>query len=187
MELVYEFHQELLAATAPCGDDDYPRKHKVRFAAEEAIESTQESPLARVENWDELWYSTEELHGFKAEAREILYHRANVSEDDLRGLERYNYERAQWKRQTNRYILAAYPESRNNADFLALVCKKYSKWARDVARDQGERDAFQAGTQHRPQPEPIEQSSGKRPIGDAVPELRNEANGEQRRVRQRLG
>ena len=192
MELLFEFHNELLLATAPTDDDELTKcKRKVRFAENTTSCDHLPHPLSRMDgDWDEncntLWYSDEELRALKMEARNTLFRRDEMSEEQLRGLERYNYDRAQWKRQTNRYIMAANKESNGNAAFLSIVCQKCTMWARNIAIDQAARDAYLARLEDEPSPMPVPTplltrcgSVSKRPI-----ECGDDAEG--RRVRQRV-
>ena len=206
MELIYKFHDELLSATAPNTDELCKQKKRVRFASadEESSSACSDNekdiphPLSRLvsddENgscdWEEacktLWYSSEELKRFKTDARSFLLNHEHMTEDDLRGLERYHYERAQWKRQSNRYIVDAFKEANGNATFLSMVCQKYTLWARDIAIDQASRDEYLAKLVHdNIDHEPVY------PYGNANDKKRSIECREEmetgRRVRQRLG
>ena len=64
-----------------------------------------------------LWYTESELHTFKTVARRQLLLQHNKDQiissiDDLRGLERYNYERSRYKDRIRKSILQVYHTSR---------------------------------------------------------------------------
>jgi hypothetical protein len=167
MELVYEYHEQLLAATASSCSTPPPEKEipltqrRVRFAVHEATVSDLPSPLlllhndvddvdsngsSSIDSYGALWYTSPELQLLKLEARNIIFRKDQPGSemDELRGLERYDYERARLKRLTNQHILAAFRESMDNAPFLSLVCQRCTMWARNLALDQGAHDALMA-------------------------------------------
>ena len=175
MEVLYEFCNELLEATR--SPTSTPCERKVRFAATDMVVSSDSiSPIQQLVSscaalsWDDacqkIWYTQQELHTFKTDARHILLNKDEMSLDDLRGLERYNYERATYKRRTLQTILDAFHESlltvshttSNNSGFrseevevndkeanqemLCQISRKHTKYARRIAYSQGRRDEF---------------------------------------------
>jgi hypothetical protein len=157
MELVYKYHEQLLAATASCSTPSTEKEipltqRRVRFAVNEATVSDLPSPLLLLSDdvdngsidFGALWYTSPELQVLKLEARNILFRKGQPGSemDEVRGLERYDYERARLKRLTNQHILAAFRESVDNAPFLSLVCQRCTMWSRNLALDQGAHDAL---------------------------------------------
>ena len=186
MELLYKFCQELLEATGALPPKSLPpstlgevvhSERKVRFAADMTETSDSTSPVEQLISshatklsWDDacqfLWYTESELHTFKSTARQLLLHKDQINVDDLRGLERYNYERSRYKQGILQSILQAYHASRAHYSFkinafggdtnndgvddtetaqqeeLRRICCEYTKWARRIAYYQGRRDEY---------------------------------------------
>ena len=176
MDLLYEFCQELLEATDSPARSQSPSievascERKVRFASDNPTIDESASPIEQLltfaSNWDDacqiLWYSEEELQEFKAESRQILLNKHKMSPTELRGLERYDYERSKYKKRTLQNILLAYYDiltsfsSSNNdsggeknyeagnqenvEEAFRQVCRQQTAWARRTAYDQGKRD-----------------------------------------------
>jgi len=87
----------------------------------------------------ELWYQPSEIAAMKQNARYALLHRNEASEDDLAGLERFNSQRAVWKRSAIQYVLMAQKQHRGE-DFLRRVSLRCTGWARETAMKQGFKD-----------------------------------------------
>ncbi|KAL3923930.1 MAG: hypothetical protein SGARI_006125 [Bacillariaceae sp.] len=85
-----------------------------------------------------LWYGVEEIKSLKTEAKQVIL-KKDASADELLGLERFNQERATWKRSHIYYTLMA--QKQNHGDeFVARVSKRCSGWAREKAIHQGFKD-----------------------------------------------
>ena len=198
MELVYEFRDILLSVTTEEDEDNMntkqvtKRSRKVAFAASSGESSLDlPSPLVRIPGWEDdvnsgmLWYTNEELHAIRREARDLLSHPERAFDPaELRGLERHgSRERTRLKNLTNKFILATAIKHKGDENSLGLVCQDCTSWARNLALERGGRDELMArGCDDDRRlnvsfPPPGAVSSPKRVISDIACE---------RRVRQRL-
>jgi hypothetical protein len=84
----------------------------------------------------DLWYQTPEIVAMKQDAKRVLFNRENADPDDLLGLERFNSQRAVWKRSAIYYVLLA-QRQRHGEDFIRRVSQRCSAWARETAVRQG--------------------------------------------------
>ena len=198
MDLVYEFRDILLSATTE--DENMntkranKRSRKVAFAASSGESKLDvPSPLARIPGWEDdvnagvLWYTNEELHAIRREARNLLSHPERaVDPAELRGLERHgSRERTRLKNLTNNHILATTIKHKGDENSLGLVCQNCTSWARNLALERGRRDELMSRDDddvndkrlNASFPPPGAMSSPKRVISDIANE---------RRVRQRL-
>jgi hypothetical protein len=119
-----------------------PTKKSVRFAETTSCEG------GHVPYWTELthelcndlWYQPTEITSLKQQARYVLTHRSTASADDLSGLEKFNTQRAVWKRSAVHYTLAAQQHRAGDESFLRKVSQRCTGWARATALKQGFRD-----------------------------------------------
>lgn len=105
------------------------------------VEKTSAPPLTP-ESCRELWYEPHEIDGFKKEARDLVLYGGTGAGDDLCGLERFSFERSKQKRRVLRYVIYM-QKQRKEAEFLRIVSKKLTAWARDAAVSQGFADFCQ--------------------------------------------
>jgi hypothetical protein len=87
-----------------------------------------------------LWYTGSDINAMKQDAKRILLNRTEATEEDLVGLERFNVQRALWKRSAIQYVLMAQKQRKGDEDFLQGVSLRCSGWAREMAMKQGFRD-----------------------------------------------
>ena len=76
----------------------------------------------------------------KQQARYVLTHRSTASADDLSGLEKFNTQRAVWKRSAIHYTLVAQKHHVGDETFLRRVSQRCTGWARETALKQGFKD-----------------------------------------------
>jgi hypothetical protein len=87
----------------------------------------------------DLWYQTPEITAMKQDAKRVLLNRTDSSPDERLGLERFNSQRAVWKRSAIHYVLMA-QKQRHGEDFIRRVSQRCSAWAREMAIHQGFKD-----------------------------------------------
>ncbi|KAG7337298.1 hypothetical protein IV203_030156 [Nitzschia inconspicua] len=86
-----------------------------------------------------LWYQKPEINAMKQDAKRVVLNRQNATSEELIGLERFDSQRALWKRSAIHYVLMA-QKQRQGEDFIRRVAKRCSGWARETAIQQGFKD-----------------------------------------------
>lgn len=147
-------------------------KKSVRFSSQLIVdkESDNQDEPARnswngkltQEHREELWYQKRELVAIKQEAKVLIANRSKIKKnpnasseerDNLVGLERFNRQRAGWKKNTIRFVLIAQNQMRElhaqsidtdygikKEDYIREISLRCSEWARLAAEKQGFRD-----------------------------------------------
>ena len=199
MDMAYQLHDMLLFAAASNENIENKRRtnkrsRKVAFAtssSEQRQSLDMPSPLTRIPGWGDeekigmIWYTSEELHSIRKEARSLVScPEQAVDPAELRGLERHgSRERTRLRKLTNKYILASTIKHKGDASQIGLACRDCSSWARNLAIERGARDELMARGDDRKclistfAAIPEAESNGKRALSDVPTE---------RRVRQRL-
>ncbi|CAJ1939297.1 unnamed protein product [Cylindrotheca closterium] len=115
---------------------------RVRFSVDE--NDTQSAPNQELtaEMISELWYTHEEVTGFKQEIRTLVIRRmqkGSLTEDEMAGLEKYHPQRSEYKKSAKHHILHAQTK-RRGPEFLRSISRRCTAWARAIATEQGFHD-----------------------------------------------
>jgi hypothetical protein len=124
---------------------EHSRHRRVQFSNDENDAQSAPPKELSLEMIEVIWYSSQEIQHFKEEVRSmVLRHYYQQGEtknedDEMAGLEKYDPRRSKYKQSALYYTLQAQSQSRD-PNFLRLVARRCTAWARTLATNQGFHD-----------------------------------------------